>query len=274
MWRNVPITNVLLKGGGDLASGIAYRLYQSGFKVAISEIREPLMVRRTVSFAESVYRGKYEVEGVTAQFVTDWNSFKEIINKGGIPVFTQDNLSYFKEKFAPQVVIDGRMLKRNQATNLNEAPLVIGVGPGFKAGEDVDAVIESCRGHYLGRAIYQGTTLPNTGQPGEIMGYTHKRVLRAPCDGVFESDKKLGSEIEAGELFGRVNDRPVKAELSGVIRGQIHSGIYVEEGFKIGDIDPRNQRGYYNKISDKALAVGGGVLEAILHLANKKPEKG
>lgn len=274
MWGSMPEINVLLKGGGDLASGIAYRLHQSGFNVAISELKQPLMVRRRVSFAESVYKGEYEVEGVTAEFTTNGDEFKQIIDQGRIPVFTEERLSYFKEKFAPQVVIDGRMLKNNQDTNLDAAPIVIGVGPGFTAGRDVDAVVETCRGHYLGRVIYQGTTIPNTGQPGKVMGYTHKRVLYAPCDGLFESDKRLGDEIKTGEVFGKVADIPVTAELNGVIRGQIHPGIYVKEGLKIGDIDPRSKRDYYNKISDKALAVGGGVLEAILHLINDRERMG
>ncbi|AGB41017.1 selenium-dependent molybdenum hydroxylase system protein, YqeB family [Halobacteroides halobius DSM 5150] len=270
MFNDMSKINVLLKGGGDLASGIAYRLYQSGFNVAISEIKQPLMVRRTVSFAEAVYKGEHEVEGIKAQFTTEWSLFKAIIDQGEIPVFIKEQLSYFKERFKPQVIIDGRMLKQKQETNLKEASIVIGIGPGFRAGEDVDAVIETCRGHYLGRVIYQGTTIPNTGQPGKIMGYSQQRVLRAPCDGIFRSKNKLGDKIKQGELFGLIGDRPLKAELSGVIRGQIHPGVNVKKGMKIGDIDPRNDRDYYNKISEKALAVGGGTLEAILHLANKK----
>lgn len=255
---------VMIKGGGDLASGVAYRLYQSGFKVSVSEIRRPMMVRRTVSFGEAVYRSEHEIEGIKAKLVKNWEEFKRVIQKGEIPVFVNDLWPFFKNKYQPDIVIDGRMMKRDNDTTQGEAPLVIGLGPGFTVGEDVDALIETCRGHYLGRTLYEGQALPDTGKPGEVMGYTKKRVVYAPCDGEFHSKKQIGDHIEAGEKFGKINETPVQAKIGGVIRGQIHPGRKVKEGWKIGDVDPRDNQEYCSKISDKGLAVGGGVLEAIL----------
>lgn len=263
-------TKIMIKGGGDLASGVAYRLFKSGFKISMSELKSPKMVRRTVSFGEAIYRDEYQVEDIGVKSVKNWSEFKSVEKENKIPIFISDLWDEFKKKIEPQIIIDGRMMKRANETVKDEAPLVIGLGPGFKVGKDVDAVIETCRGHYLGRALYQGSALPLTGKPGETMGYTKKRVVHAPCEGRFKSDKDIGDHIEKGEIFGRVGKTNVKAELDGVIRGQIYPGIKVGKGWKIGDVDPRNKVEYCNKISDKAFAVGGGTLEAICHLTSKK----
>lgn len=261
---------VLIKGGGDLASGVAYRLKKSGFPVAMSELAQPLVVRRTVAFAEAVHCGEWEVEGIKARYVRDEKEFNRSLQAGEIPVFTAGSYSDFKEYYSPRVIVDARMMKKPNDTYIDEAPIVIGLGPGFTAGIDTDAVIETARGHYLGRVINSGSAIANTGVPGEVMGYTRERVVYAPCAGEFRSERKIGDLIEAGKVFGTVNEIEVRAAISGVIRGQIRPGIQVKKGMKIGDIDPRSKREYCFQISDKALAIGGGVLEAILSMCSGK----
>jgi len=258
---------VLIKGGGDIASGTAYRLYQSGFKVAICDIPKPKMVRRGVSFAEAIYHGSHRIEGVKGVYVKNEDEFEKALEEGHIPVFINDLWSYFKKHFEADVIIDGRMMKRNNSTNKNEAEIVIGLGPGFEAKKDVNAVIETNRGHYLGRVIYDGKPEAYTGEPGEVMGITKDRVLYAPQNGKFDSDKEIGEHIEKDEIFGYVSGEPIRAKITGVIRGQISWGREVKKDWKIGDIDPRDEEKYCYRISDKSLAVAGGVLEAILHLS-------
>ncbi len=261
---------VFIKGAGDIASGVAYRLYKAGLQIAMSELNKPLMVRRTVSFAEAIYRGSWTVEGVKAIYAGDRDEFFAIINGSKIPVITTDIYSEIITAYNPDVVIDGRMMKKAADTTRDEAGIVIGLGPGFTAGDNVDAVIETFRGHYLGRAIYQGIAITDTGIPGEIMGYGGERVVYAPANGKFSSNKQIGDTIKKGEIFGKTGDKYVKARIDGVIRGQIRPGYRVKKTMKIGDIDPRAKRDYCFKIAEKALAIGGGVLEAILHIANKK----
>lgn len=260
---------VLIKGGGDIASGTAYRLYKSGFKVAICDIPKPKMVRRGVSFAEAIYHGSHRIEGVKGVYVKNEDEFEKALDEGHIPVFINDLWSYFKKYFEADVIIDGRMMKRNNSTNKKEAEIVIGLGPGFEAKKDVNVVIETNRGNYLGRAIYDGKPEAYTGEPGEVMEITKDRVLYAPQNGKFDSDKEIGEHIEKGEIFGYVNGEPIIAKISGVIRGQISWGREVKKDWKIGDIDPRDEEQYCYRISDKSLAVAGGTLEAILHLSQK-----
>ncbi|MGM0410426.1 MAG: selenium-dependent molybdenum cofactor biosynthesis protein YqeB [Bacillota bacterium] len=261
---------VLIKGGGDIASGTAYRLYKSGFQVAVCDIPKPKMVRRGVSFAEAIYHGSHEIEGVKGVYVKNEDEFEKVLEEGHIPVFINDLWSYFKRHFEAKVIIDGRMQKRKNSTEIDEAEIVIGLGPGFEAKKDVDAVIETNRGHYLGRAIYEGKAEEYTAKPGKIMGISKDRVLYSPKDGKFDSDKEIGDHIEKGEIFAYVDGEPIEAKISGVIRGQISWGRTVKEGWKIGDIDPRDDENYCYTISDKSLAVAGGALEAILHFAEKK----
>jgi len=266
----VPEQNlVLIRGGGDLASAVAHRLYRSGFKLILAETFQPTMVRRTVSFGEAVYRGSQVVEGVTARKAADFGEAKEIIIRGEIPVLVDPGLRFLSD-LAPRVLIDAIIAKKNLGTSLKLAPLVIGLGPGFQAGGDVHAVIETQRGHYLGRVIWQGEALPNTGVPGDIGGYTSQRVLRAPVRGVWEPLKEIGSAVRAGEPVGFVSGQPVISGIDGILRGCLYPRLEVEEQDKLGDVDPRGNLDYCFTISDKGRAVAGGVLEAILGFFNRK----
>ena len=260
---------VFIKGAGDIASGVAYRLYKAGLQIAMSELDEPVMVRRAVSFAEAIYRGSWTVEGVKAVYAGDRDEFFAIIAGNKIPVITTAIYPEIITAYNPDVIVDGRMMKEPADTTRGEAGIVIGLGPGFTAGDNVDAVIETFRGHYLGRAIYRGTAIADTGIPGKIRGYGGERVVYAPANGKFSSDKHIGDKIKKGEIFGKTGDKYVKARIDGVIRGQIHPGYKVKKNMKIGDIDPRAEKDYCFKIAEKALAISGGVLEAVLHIANK-----
>lgn len=255
---------VVIKGGGDIATGIAYRLYQSRIPVIITEIAEPTVVRRTVAFATAVITGQSVVEGVTAKCV----SFQEIpatLAAGCIPVVI-DEAAECVARVSPHAVIDAIIAKRNTGTTLVDAPVVIGVGPGFTAGVDVHAVVETMRGHELGRVMYQGQAIANTGIPGEVGGYALERLIKAPDDGIFTACRDIGNEVVAGEVVGYVGETAVKVAIAGVLRGLIQSGTQVTQGLKIGDVDPRCRREHCYSISDKARAIGGGVLEALLHL--------
>ncbi|AZR74585.1 hypothetical protein BBF96_15110 [Anoxybacter fermentans] len=258
---------VVIRGGGDLATGVAYRLSRAGFRIIVTELAEPLVVRRTVSLAEAIYRGRMEVEGMIGICVNDLKEAVELVTEGGvIPVLIDPDgkiLKYWK----PTVVVDAIMAKRNLAgTKMTDAPVVIGLGPGFRAGEDVHAVVETKRGHFLGRVLYEGEALANTGIPGIVAGIGRERVVYSPVAGVFKSEREIGDMIEAGEVFGWIEETPIYAKISGCIRGLLKPGIRVKANVKVGDIDPRKDVSYCYTISDKALAVGGGVLEAVLSL--------
>lgn len=261
-------TLVLIKGAGDLATGVAHRLYNSGFIPIMTELQQPLVVRRTVSFAEAVYSGEVAVEGVKAVLALDIQDALNNVRKGIIPVLIDEQGKTVQE-LKPRVLIDAIMAKRNTGTSKNDAPVVIALGPGFKAGQDVHAVVETKRGHYLGRVIWEGEAIPNTGEPGPVMGVSRQRLLRAPGDGIFTSVKNIGEEVKTGEVIGYVNNLPVLAEIDGMLRGLIKSGIEVTTGLKVGDIDPRLDRDYCFTISDKARSVAGGVLEAMLRALNR-----
>ncbi len=265
-----PISTLIvgIKGAGDLASGIAWRLYQSNIrKIFMMEINQPLSVRREVSFCEAIFDGEKKVEGVTATVVQDDTAIPSIWSSGKISV-TADSRWALIKAMEPDVVIDAIIAKKNLGTNKNEADLVIGVGPGFKAGIDVHMAIESKRGHHLGRVIMSGKPEANTGIPGNVEGYTTERVLHAPCSGIFNASRRIGDRIVRGDVVGNIDDREIKAKIDGVIRGLIRSKIHVKDGLKIGDIDPRNKLDYCYTISDKAITIGGGVLEAILRKFN------
>lgn len=255
---------VIVKGGGDLATGIAYRLYQSRIPVVITEIPAPTVVRRTVAFAAAVMTGQAVVEGVTARLVRLDEVYKTLAD-GCIPVLV-DAAAACVAEIKPQVVIDAIIAKCNTGTKLTDAPVVIGVGPGFIAGVDVHAVIETMRGHDLGRVIYQGKAIANTGIPGEVGGYTLERLIKSPASGVFTACREIGDTVAANEIVGYVGDIPVRVVIPGVLRGLIQPGLTVAKDLKIGDVDPRCRREHCYRISDKARAIGGGVLEALLHL--------
>lgn len=267
MGRNRSL--VVIKGAGDLASGVAYRLFNSGLDVIMTEIERPLVVRRTVSFAEAVNLGKVTVEGIDACLAGSLEEVLSLLEKRIIPVSVDPEAAIVK-LVQPAIVVDARMAKRNIDTTVGEAPLVIGLGPGFTAGVDVHAVIETCRGHRLGRVIYSGGPIPNTGIPNAVDGHTLDRLLRAPVDGIVNPLRSIGEQVEKGDMVAMVDTTPVYAELSGLIRGMLRENIWVPKGTKIGDIDPR-KNAEYNTISDKALAIGGGVLEAVFHFLSDCP---
>jgi len=256
---------VILRGGGDLGSGAAHRLFKAGFKVLITEIDKPLVIRRLVSFANAVYSGFTEIESVKARIANSFDEIKQVLDKNEIPVLIDPELAILK-KIKPLAVIDATLAKKNIGTNKNMARIALALGPGYCAGVDVDAVIETSRGHNLGRIIYKGFAEKDTGIPGNISGYTTERVLRSPCSGLIKNVFDIGARVNKGDIIAYVEEKPVIADISGVIRGLIMNGTVVAVGQKIGDIDPRGKIEYCNTISDKARTISGGVLEALMFL--------
>jgi len=274
----VDITNlkdikILLKGGGDLATGIGYRLNRAGFKLLVIEKPEPTAIRRTVSFASAIYQDNIEIEGVKAMKINSPRELKLSWSKNKVPVTTTDQTALLTS-FQPDIIIDGRMLKESTDQTIDEASLVIGIGPGFKINQNCNLAVETNRGHHLGRVIYEGSTAKNTGSPGNVNGYTDERVIHAPEAGIFQSDYQIGQKIKSGAIIGKINNKPLKAEIDGVIRGLLKPGIKITAGTKLADIDPRSKKDYCYYISDKALAIAGGVLEAIFYWYNSDNMKG
>jgi len=255
---------VVIRGAGDLASGIAHRLHRARLAVVMTDIAQPRALRRAVSFATAIYEGAVTVEGVEGRHAASGAEALRLVREGCIPVLIDPECRILQE-LRPEVLVDAIMAKRNTGTRIDWAPLVIGVGPGFTAGADVHAVVETQRGHHLGRIIYQGSAAANTGIPGAVLGYTRERVLWAPAAGTLRGGLPIGSRVEAGQAVAEVDGQPVTATLSGVLRGLMHDGLTVDAGEKIGDVDPRGVPEYCFTIGDKARAIGGGVLEAILH---------
>ena len=256
---------VVIRGGGDIATGIALRLWRSGMAVCLCEIPAPTAIRRTVCFSEAVRLGETEVEGITARRC-GIEEVPDLLEQGIVPVLV-DPAGESIPLLAPDVVVDAILAKRNLGTAMDMAPVVIGVGPGFTVGTDCHAAVETMRGHYLGRALYEGSPLENTAVPGLIGGYAGERVLRAPADGVFRAAREIGDQVRAGDVAGYVGDAPMACTIGGVLRGILPDGTAVHKGMKSGDVDPRCEVSHCFCASDKALAVGGGVLEAILHLS-------
>ncbi|MGL5675626.1 MAG: selenium-dependent molybdenum cofactor biosynthesis protein YqeB [Cellulosilyticaceae bacterium] len=254
---------IVIKGAGDLATGIAYRLRKSGMDVVMTEIDTPTVVRHTVAFASAVYEGEACVEGVTAVRCDSIEEVYRVLEKKQIPVMI-DKEAKVIERINPDVVVDAIIAKRNLGTRKTDAPIVIGVGPGFVASEDCHYVVETKRGHYLGRVIEEGSAIPNTGVPGEIGGYTTERIIRAPKEGVFIPKVQIGTFVKKGEVIAYVDEEPVVANIEGIVRGMLKKAMNVPRGFKCGDIDPRCEETHCYTISDKARSIGGGVLEAIL----------
>jgi xanthine dehydrogenase accessory factor len=255
---------VLIRGGGEMASGIAHRLHRCGMKVLIIEVQAPTAVRRTVAFAEAVYEGSQTIEGVVALEASAVEDIHVQWKNGTVPVFVDPNASV-REYIRPDVIVDAIMAKQNSSTKISDARLVIGVGPGLTVGVNAHAVVESNRGHHLGRVIWHGQAETNTGVPAPVAGHTNARVVRVPRSGRFETFRGIGDMVASGESIGQVDGVQVRAQISGLIRGLLRGGIEVQDGMKAGDIDPRGEREYCYSISDKARAIGGGVLEAILH---------
>jgi xanthine dehydrogenase accessory factor len=259
---------ILIRGAGEMATGSACRLHDSGFfRILMTEIEKPLAVRRSVSFCEAVYEKSWTVEGVRAELVNHVEEAHELWETKSIPVLVDPPVKCLNA-FQPDILIDAILAKKNTGTSMQAAPLVIALGPGFSAGKDAHYVVETARGHQLGRLISSGYSLPNTGIPGDIAGYSALRVLRAPTKGVFLSELFIGAVVEEGQLIGHVSGAPVKAALNGVLRGLIQPGSAVTPNLKIGDIDPRGNPSYCVTISEKARAIAGTVLEAILRTYN------
>lgn len=264
---------VVIKGAGDLASGIALRLFHAGFDVVMTDLQNPLAIRRTVAFCEAIRDGEITIEDVTAKYAVTSDDVFSLLKAGCIPVLADPEAEIVR-KIKPDVVVDAILAKKNLGTTIEDANIVIGVGPGFCAKKDCHAVIESMRGHTLGRAIYEGEALPNTNIPGLIGGFAGERVLRAPDTGVMETVRNIGDIVKTGDVIGYVNGKPMLSTIDGVLRGLIADGTPVKEGLKSGDVDPRGNVEYCTLVSDKALAIAGGVLEAILKLDKERKING
>jgi xanthine dehydrogenase accessory factor len=261
---------VLVKGAGELASATAHRLFRCGFRVVMTELERPTAVRRRVSFAAAIYSSEIEIEGVRGvAWRLDQAGALSRFDWTHIPVFI-DPRGQLGRSWTADVIIDGRMLKRNLDNALGDAQLAIGLGPGLEAGRDVHWVVETNRGHDLGRVIASGRAAADTGLPGDIGGYTHERVLVAPVGGRFESRREIGDLVTAGDVIGAVAGQEIRAGTSGVIRGLIFAGLEVTAGQKLGDVDPRGEPSFCAAISDKARAISGGVLEIVVAHARRK----
>lgn len=257
---------VLIRGAGDIATGIALRLYRSGIRVVMTDLPRPTAIRRTVCFSQAIVLGETTVEGVRAVRADTASQALERLAEGAVPVLADPALTCLTS-LRPDALVDAILAKKNLGTHIADAPVVVGVGPGFTAGTDCHAVVETMRGHTLGRVIYDGAALPNTNIPGLIGSYAGERVLRAPADGVFHQILNIGDEVKAGDIAGEVDGQPMRCTIGGVLRGLLADGTPVHKGMKSGDVDPRCRPEYCTTASDKALAVGGGVLEAILHFS-------
>ena len=253
-----------IRGAGDIATGIALRLHRAGMAVVMADIAEPTCIRRTVAFSEAIRCGSAQVEDVRARLGATGDEARAIVDAGDVAVVVDPGARLVGE-LGPDAVVDAILAKRNLGTTRDMAPIVIGVGPGFTAGVDCHAAVETKRGHYLGRVLYTGSPIANTGIPGIIGGVGAERVLRAPADGPFECVRQIGDIVSAGEVVGRVAGEPMRATIDGVLRGLLAPGVPAHTGMKAGDIDPRGDASFCRTVSDKASAVGGGVLEALCH---------
>lgn len=256
----------LIRGGGDLGSGVALRLYRAGLRVVIAELAEPLAVRRKVSFAEAVYNDAVSIEGITGKRVddpADTLRVLQILARGEIPVLVDPEGASISA-LHPGVVVDARMIKTPAGLLQQRVGLLIGLGPGFVAGENCHVVVETNRGHYLGRVIWEGAPEADTGIPDPVLGLGGERVIRAPASGTLTAHVEIGDVVKEGDLLAEIGGQPVAAPFGGVLRGLIRPGLAVRENMKIGDLDPRGDPRMCMLVSDKSLAVAGGVLEAIL----------
>lgn len=272
--RIIVDTLVVVKGAGDLATGVIHRLARAGFPVIATELAHPTVVRRTVAFAEAVTLGAITVEEVTCRLATSFAAIQTVLAEGEVPVVVDPAGSMLKQ-LRPTVLVEATLSKYNSGIMIEDAPVVIALGPGYEAGKDVHAVIETNRGHNLGRVYLHGRAEPNTGVPGAIGGYTIDRLLRAPGAGRLYSVRQIGDLVQAGEKVALVRSAtneefPVTASISGIMRGLVRDGLDVTSGMKVGDIDPRAAREHCFTISDKSRAIAGGVLEAILYFLNKR----
>ncbi len=261
---------IWIRGAGDLATGVGVRLLNAGFKIIFSEMQQPTVIRRTISFASAVYEGLTTVEGHTAIGCTSIEMTEEAMSKGLVPIFTGEEsagIVYFK----PTIFVEGTIRKVKTNLHRDLVQHTIALGPGFSVPEDADAVIETMRGHYLGQVVWKGYAIPNTGIPGEIAGFSKERVIHAPAEGKLKGLRDIGDEVVAGEPIAIIKSNEaeegtvVLATIKGILRGIIYDGLWVEQGLKIADIDPRCHKDHCFSISDKARSIGGGVLEAIMY---------
>jgi xanthine dehydrogenase accessory factor len=260
---------ILIRGAGEMATGCACRLHCSGFfRILMTETERPLAVRRTVSFCEAVYEKTWTVESVKAERIHHVEAARELWEKRVVPVLVDPEATHAKI-LKPDVVIDAILAKRNVGTTMTDAPLVVVLGPGFAAGKDAHYVVETNRGHNLARLISEGPASPNTGIPGDIGGHSAFRVLRAPADGIFHSDLHIGDHVVEDQVIGHVAGEPVRTKLKGILRGVIRPGTPVVRNLKVGDVDPRGNQSYCSTISEKARAISGAVLEAVLATYNR-----
>lgn len=280
LWDLKPL--VVVRGGGDLATGTIHKLYEEGYRVAVLETEHPACIRRQVSFCEAIYEGKIEVEGVTAVHIEEaeedalYNAVEKAWARGEIPVL-KDPSGHVIETLQPEVVVDAILAKRNLGTTKEMAPLTIGLGPGFTAGQDVDIVIETMRGEHLGKIYRTGSAIPNTGIPGVIAGYSKERVIHAPASGKFQPRKRIGDMVKTDEVLGVIipeeqqGEVPVFASMTGLLRGMIKEGYLVKKGLKIMDIEPRmDEKELCFLISDKAKCIGESVYQVIKDYENSK----
>ncbi len=255
---------VLIKGAGDLATGTAIRLYRAGLQVVMTDLALPTAVRRTVAFCQSIYDGSTQVEGITARRVDGPVQAALCLERGEVPVLV-DPKAAILGALPFDAVVDAILAKKNLGTTLRDAPTVLALGPGFTAGVDCHGVVETMRGHDLGRLLTHGSALPNTGVPGDIGGYTGQRIIRASADGMFAPVAAIGQVVQTGDVVARVEGCPVIAQMPGMVRGMLPAGLQVTRGMKAGDIDPRCRYEHCWTVSDKARAIGGGVLEGLLY---------
>ena len=264
---------IIVRGGGDIASGAIQKLYRSGFKVLILETERPTSIRRNVCFSEAIFEQYVIVEGIKAVHVKSINEVEKAWEEGNIPVIIDKKGKYI-DIIKPEVVLDAILAKKNLGTNMHMAPITIALGPGFEAGKDVAVVIETMRGHNLGRLIFSGRAKENTGLPGKIGGYSKERVIYSPAEGVISNVKEIGDEVKVGETIAIVNNIEIKTTIDGILRGIIRDGSNVLNKLKIADVDPRlTEKENCHTISDKARSIGGSVLEAILYLKNNRVKK-
>ena len=260
---------ILVKGAGDIASGVAFQLHQAGFRVLMTDVEKPTSIRRTVCFSEAIVNRRTTVEGVTAVRIDRVSEAEHVFEEGMIPVIVDPEAACNGEYHA-DAVVDAILGKENLGTTIHDAPVVIALGPGFCAGVDCHAVIETMRGHTMGRIYYEGSAKPNTGIPGVIAGFSIERILRAPASGTFQQVKQIGDLVNAGDICAYVDGVPLTASIAGVLRGILPTGTAVYEGMKSGDVDPRGAVVNCYTISDKALCMGASVVVALLHLSEFK----
>lgn len=258
---------VLIKGAGDLATGVAQALHRAGLEVLLTETAHPLAVRRGAALAQAVFDGQAQVEDITGRLARDVDEAREFIKQGLVPLLVDKELRCLAE-FAPSVLVDATVAKKNSGFTLGMAPFMVALGPGFMAGQDVDVVVETMRGNDLGRLIYTGCAIADTGEPGIVEGQSLGRLLKANAAGVFRPVKQLGDIVRAGEIVAYCGDTPLAARISGCVRGLLQQGLAVQPGLKVGDIDPRPEPALCFGVSDKARAIGGAVLVSIMQWHN------